>query len=181
MALAGCGVRVTAAAAPGRPTTASRTRPSTTSRPRRAHLVVVIEENHSFEPGHRLANASRINQLAASGVSLTNFYATTHPSLPNYIALTSGDTQGINSDCGQCDVNAPNLIDQLEAAKVSWHVYAQGFPGSCSRSAGAGAYAKKHVPFLYYRVGVRPARRCATRSWRSTGSRPTPRTARSRR
>lgn len=40
------------------------------------------------------------NRLAADGALLTSYFAITHPSLPNYIAMVSGDTQGIASDCG---------------------------------------------------------------------------------
>lgn len=154
--VSGCGgSHPTAQAVVGSPTAPTA---GTGPAERGAPLVVVIEENHSFGQVIGSPNASRINELARSGVSLTNMYATTHPSLPNYIALTSGDTHGITSDCGKCDIAVPNLIDQLEQAKVSWHVYAQGFPGACSRTHRAGAYAKKHVPFLYYRsVFERPA------------------------
>jgi len=123
--------------------------------------VVVIEENHSYGQIIGSVDAPKTNALAARSVSLTNFYATTHPSLPNYISLTSGDTHGITSDCGKCDVDAANIIDQFEQAKVSWHVYAQGYPGKCSGAARAGAYAKKHVPFLYYRSVISNPSVCA--------------------
>jgi hypothetical protein len=36
--------------------------------------------------------------------------------LPNYIALVSGSTRGITSDCTACKLDAPNLADSLEAA-----------------------------------------------------------------
>ena len=40
--------------------------------------------------------------------------AITQPSLPNYLALTSGTTGGISSDCTGCHLGAPNIVDQLE-------------------------------------------------------------------
>jgi hypothetical protein len=161
--LAGCGTSHSAAV---RPVVTAQKPPSrasapTAPAPKGPHLVVVIEENHSYNQIIDASVAPRANQLARSGVSLTNFYATTHPSLPNYIALTSGSTHGITQDCGKCDIDVPNLIDQLEHAKISWHVYAQGFPGQCSRTPTVGAYAKKHVPFLYYRSVFERSAVCA--------------------
>lgn len=78
-------------------------------------------------------------------------FATRHPSLPNYIALISGGTQGITSDCGKCNVNATNLVDQLQTRGISWKAYMQGLPAPCSADVSTqGAYAKKHNPFDYF-------------------------------
>lgn len=59
------------------------------------HVVIVIEENHSFSQviGNRTA-APYINQLADGGVNFVEFFAITHPSQPNYIHFFSGDNQG---------------------------------------------------------------------------------------
>jgi phosphatidylinositol-3-phosphatase len=124
-------------------------------------IVVVVEENHSYDQVIGSPEAPFLNRLAAQGTLLTGFYATTHPSLPNYIAMVSGDTQGITSDCGDCNVDAPNLADQLERAGISWTAYQQGLPAPCSDAHLAGDYAKKHDPFMYFHsVRADPAR-CA--------------------
>jgi hypothetical protein len=86
-------------------------------------------------------------------------YAITHPSLPNYLALTGGSTFGVNSDCTACSVAATGLTDQLSRAHISWKAYMEDLPHSCFRGAQAGDYAKKHDPFMYYRtVADNPAR-----------------------
>ena len=90
------------------------------------------------------------NQLARRGGLATASYAITHPSLPNYLALTSGSTHGISSDCTSCSVNAPNLVDQLTSAGISWKAYLQDVPGPCFTGTSAGNYAKRHNPFIYY-------------------------------
>jgi len=51
-----------------------------------------------------------------------------HPSLPNYLALVSGSTQGVTSDCTSCQVAARNLADTLEGAGKTWKTYAEGLP-----------------------------------------------------
>jgi phosphatidylinositol-3-phosphatase len=72
------------------------------------------------------------------------------PSLPDYLALTSGSTHGIDSDCTGCHVSSRNIVDQLEAAGISWKAYMEGIPRPCFGGASAGGYAKKHNPFAYY-------------------------------
>ena len=118
--------------------------------PRFSHVVVIVFENHEY--GQIIGNpdAPSFNALASSNALLTNYYAVAHPSLPNYIAMISGSTQGITSDCTSCRVDAPNLADSLESANKSWKVYAEGLPSPGFTGAGSGLYAKKHVPFLYF-------------------------------
>jgi phosphatidylinositol-3-phosphatase len=167
LALAGCGGGQGPAttptslpattAAPGT-SAPGRTAPATRG-PRR--IVVVVEENHSYDQVIGSPEAPFLNRLAGQGTLLTRFYATTHPSLPNYIAMVSGGTQGITSDCGDCNVDTPNLADQLERAGISWKAYQQGLPAPCSDAHVAGDYAKKHDPFMYFHsVRADPAR-CA--------------------
>jgi phospholipase C len=91
---------------------------------------------------------------------LTGYTGVAHPSLPNYLALVSGSTQGIASDCTDCVVAARSLADTLAAAGRTWKTYAEGLPYAGFTGASAGRYAKKHVPFLYFRDVLRsPARR----------------------
>jgi hypothetical protein len=63
-----------------------------------AHIVVVVEENHSFSEIIGNPQAPYINSLASAGVLLTNYNAITHPSEPNYFALYAGSTFGIQDD-----------------------------------------------------------------------------------
>ena len=45
--------------------------------------------------------APYLNALARQSAVAANYYAITHPSLPNYLALTGGSTLGYSgSDCG---------------------------------------------------------------------------------
>jgi hypothetical protein len=100
------------------------------------------------------------NALARRYGLATQSYAITHPSLPNYLALTSGSTQGVSSDCTDCHVAARNIVDQLEAARISWRAYLEGLPSSCFKGAAAGGYAQKHNPFIYYQDIADSPRRC---------------------
>jgi phospholipase C len=112
------------------------------------HLIVVIEENHSFEQIIGSPAAPFLNRLATQGTLLTDYYAITHPSLPNYVALLSGRTP-IESNCRGCTFTGPTLVDQLEAGHISWAAYFQGLPRPCSTVAGAGAYTEAVDPFMH--------------------------------
>jgi phospholipase C len=127
--------------------------------PRR--IIVVVEENHSFDQIIGSPQAPFLNRLAGQSTLLTSFFAITHPSLPNYLALLSGDTQGITSDCGGCNVDAANLVDQLERAGISWKAYMEDLPAPCSDARRAGPYAKKHDPFMYFASIRDDPSRCA--------------------
>ena len=61
------------------------------------HIVVVVEENHSFQNVIGNPQAPYFNLLANTGVSLTNYHAITHPSQPNYFALFAGSTFGADN------------------------------------------------------------------------------------
>jgi hypothetical protein len=150
--LAGCGVPL---AGPPHPLAGLPTAPH--ARP--AHLIVVVEENHSFEQIVGSPSAPFFNELARRGTLLTEFYAITHPSLPNYVALLSGHTDRIESNCHGCTLGGRTLVDQLEARHISWAAYLEGLPAPCSTVAGAGAYTEAVDPFMHAaRIRDDPAR-----------------------
>lgn len=113
-------------------------------------IVVIVMENKEDTDVIGSSAAPYENELAHRYGLATESFAITHPSLPNYIALTSGSTHGISSDCTSCSVNAPNLGEQLSGADISWMGYFQDVPGTCYTGATAGNYAKRHNPFIYY-------------------------------
>ncbi len=153
LTVCGCG-----AARPGRalslPAQASALPASASS-----HVVVIVMENEEATDVIGSSEAPFVNRLARRFALATHYFGVAHPSLPNYLALTGGSTFGISSDCTDCTVSATNLVDQLEAAKVSWRAYMEDLPHACDTTAGTGGYAKKHDPFLYYRdVYLNPGR-----------------------
>lgn len=103
--------------------------------------------------GYNAAMATpQLSSLAHQWSYASNYYATTHPSLPNYISLTGGSTFGISSDCISCFVNEPNLPTELTSKGVTWGAYMESVPGDCYLSpyAPGGQYAGKHDPFVYF-------------------------------
>jgi acid phosphatase len=135
---------------------------ATTALPRSpsSHVVTIVMENAEYGEVIGSSQAPYVNALARRYGSATQSFAITHPSLPNYLALTSGSTRGVSSDCTDCHVSAPNIVDQLEAAGISWAAYLEDVPRPCFGGAGAGGYAKKHNPFIYYDDIAESASRC---------------------
>ena len=115
------------------------------------HVVLIVFENKEESSVLGRRDAPTFNAMAKRYARLTRYYAVTHPSLPNYLALASGTTAGITSDCTDCIVSARNLADTLEAAGLTWKAYAEGLPSAGFTGAFSGRYAKKHMPFLYFR------------------------------
>jgi hypothetical protein len=114
-----------------------------------SHVIVMIFENEEITNIIGNSSLSNFNGLAQQYALLTNDYAVAHPSLPNYIALTSGDTQGITSDCTNCFINATNLPDLVESSGRTWKDYMEDMPAACTLG-DFGDYAQKHNPFIYY-------------------------------
>jgi phosphatidylinositol-3-phosphatase len=119
--------------------------------PRFEHVLVVVLENKSQSNLLGSADAPNFNRLAKRYALLSRYGGVAHPSLPNYLALISGSTHGIRSDCTSCVVSARNLADTLEQGQLSWKTYAEGLPRAGFTGASSGRYAKKHVPFLYFK------------------------------
>src|SRR5438046_146767 len=88
------------------------------------HIVLIVFENKEEISVLGRRDAPTFNEMAKRYARLTRYYAVTHPSLPNYLALVSGTTAGITSDCTDCIVSARNLADTLEAGGLTWKAYA---------------------------------------------------------
>jgi hypothetical protein len=162
----------TAAARTSIPTTSVRptvaARPS--GSPATAHVWWIVMENHEY--GSIIGNpaAPYLNGLATSYGLATNYYATGHPSEPNYIAMVAGSTLGVASD-GTYDLTAANLFHQLADAGRPWRAYQQDDPGGCftgssARGGGdgpgaAGEYARKHDPAISFVAVSRVSAQCA--------------------
>ena len=126
-----------------------------------SRAIVVVMENK--ERGSVLGSSSApyVNRLARRYAAPRSYFGVAHPSLPNYLALIGGSTFGVRSDCSGCNQTATTLVDQLEAAHISWKAYMEAMPRPCYPGASAGNYAKKHDPFAYFTTITRVPTRCA--------------------
>jgi phospholipase C len=112
------------------------------------HVVVVIEENHSFSEIVGSPSAPYISSLASAGATMTQSFAVTHPSQPNYLALFSGSTQGVSSDSCPHTFSAENLGHQIIAAGGTFAGYSETMPAAGYTGCTSGRYARKHNPWV---------------------------------
>ena len=75
------------------------------------HVISIVMENHSF--GEVDSRSPYLNRLAAACGLADNYSGITHPSLPNYIAMTSGGTARITDDCTDCSVSTSSIFGQV--------------------------------------------------------------------
>jgi hypothetical protein len=113
------------------------------------HVVWIVFENKGYGDVIGSQNAPYINSLASQCGLATNFYAETHPSLPNYIAMTSGSTQGVadDGDPASHPLDVPSIFSQLGTG--GWRSLEESMPSNCYLSS-SGLYAVRHNPAAYY-------------------------------
>ena len=99
------------------------------------------------DEGDALRDGPYLASLAATGAPLTDMHAETHPSQPNYLALFSGDTQGIGDDRCPLTFDAPNLAGELTSAGFTFAGYSEDLPHPGYTGCTAGDYARKHSPW----------------------------------
>jgi len=103
-------------------------------------VFVIVMENKEYGSVIGSSSAPYENALATECGLAGNYHGVTHPSLPNYIAATSGGTQGISDDCGpsECPRRVQSLFGQLQAAGMTWTAYDESMPAPCSLSDDSG-------------------------------------------
>lgn len=118
--------------------------------PAPAHVIVVMEENHSYSEIIGSAQAPYINSLAAQGALFTQSFAIGHPSEPNYLELFSGSNQGITDDSCPHTFSTASLESELLAEHKTFTGYSEDLPQAGSFVCTAGEYARKHVPWTNF-------------------------------
>ncbi len=157
-------------------------RSKTTQIPMFTHVFVIMMENTSLstlETAITGGTAPNLKTWQGAYATGADYHGVTHPSLPNYISLTSGGPQGIGCDClakpgsgscfpvldvclsCSCNQSVTNFADQLEAAQPAktWMDFGEDMGTPCNLT-DSGNYAQRHNPFLYYDDIQSNATRC---------------------
>lgn len=138
------------------------THPATVS-----HVMVILFENRSYGGVVGKSSAPYLNKTLIPGCGLaTDYHSYSHPSTPNYLALTSGTAQGkaTAKDClpSGCPQPQDSIFSQLGTLGGTWRGYAEAMPANCDRgnydntgfvnangSTGEYYYVR-HAPAPYY-------------------------------
>jgi hypothetical protein len=142
------------------------------------HIFVIMMENTGYDtlltPSN--TNTQFIQLMATHDALETDYFGVTHESLPNYVAATSGNTWGSNSDAeAQANdgyLDHTTVFDQFAQSGISWKAYMEGlpYPGyagtygdckvgttpsnattpTCASGHKTALYARKHNPVMQY-------------------------------
>ncbi|KAL5363459.1 phosphoesterase family-domain-containing protein [Aspergillus floccosus] len=117
-------------------------------------FVQIWLENQDYSAAIKDKNLA---YLASLGITLTNYFAITHPSQPNYVAAVGGNTFGITDDSTHyISSSTKTIVDLLEDAGISWSLYQEDMPYSGfeanyrNQKTGANDYVRKHNPLMSY-------------------------------
>jgi len=113
------------------------------------HVLVLVEENHSYESVIGNSAMPYTNSLAQKYALATQYFANRHNSLPNYFMLTVGDMVTTN-DLYTGTVTEDNVVQALTSAGKSWRIYAESLPSPGFTGVANAPYARDHNPFTYF-------------------------------
>src|SRR5881398_3655892 len=121
-----------------------------------SHVFVILMENHNWSSIKGSVSAPYINNTLLPMASYCDQYYNPpgmHPSEPNYLWLEAGTNFGILNDglpSSNHQSSTQHLVDQLEAAGLTWKAYAEGISGAACPVTNSGKYAPKHLPFVFF-------------------------------
>jgi acid phosphatase len=118
------------------------------SQPTFKEVVLVVEENHSYSEVIGNSSMPYLNSLASQYGLATQYFANAHPSLPNYLALTTGLTETFD-DNFKGTIKDDNVVRELVQAGKSWKAYAESLPSTGFNGPDSNLYARRHNPFTY--------------------------------
>lgn len=116
--------------------------------PQFGHVVLVVEENHGYSEVIGNSSMPYLNSLATQYGSATQYFANTHPSIGNYLMMTTGQII-TNDDSFSGTVGVDNVVRQLLASGKTYKSYAENLPSVGYTGGDAYPYAKRHNPLAY--------------------------------
>ncbi|HKT50355.1 MAG TPA: alkaline phosphatase family protein [Candidatus Angelobacter sp.] len=113
-----------------------------------SHVIIVVEENHSYSQIIGNSNLPFLNSLASKYSLATQYYANVHPSIGNYFMLTTG--QIVTNDAGHVPiVTADNVVRRILTAGKTWKSYLESVPSVGYLGPDKFPYTRGHNPISY--------------------------------
>ena len=113
------------------------------------HVVVVVLENHSFSQVIGSPSMPYLNSLANAHSLATNYFGNVHPSIGNYLMLTTGLIETTDDNSTQT-FSGDNIERALIGAGKSWKAYMESMPSAGYLGPNTGFYLRHHNPFAYF-------------------------------
>jgi phosphatidylinositol-3-phosphatase len=122
--------------------------PIPASQPTFSHVVVVVEENHSYSDVIGSSAMPYLNSLASQYGLATQYFANGHPSMPNYLMLTTGQMETFDDNFSGT-ISDDNVVRELVQAGKSWKAYEESIPSPGYLGGDVAPYVRRHNPFSY--------------------------------
>jgi phospholipase C len=122
--------------------------PVPASQPTFSHVVLVVEENHSYPSVIGNSSMPYFNSLASKYGLATQYFANAHPSIPNYLMLTTGMMETLNDNFSGT-ISDDNVVRELVKAGKTWKAYEEALPSTGYTGDDTGLYLRHHDPFVY--------------------------------
>ena len=122
--------------------------PPTVDQPTFSHVVLLVEENHSYSAVVGNPSMPYFNSLVSQYGLATQYFADAHPSIPNYLMLTTGRTETFDNDFSGT-ISDDNVVRELVKAGKTWKCYAESLPAPGYLGSDTGLYVRRHDPFTY--------------------------------
>lgn len=136
-----------------------RASPSDAAVPQFGNVFLIVGENTDYSQLTKNTAPYLMGTVKPESAWLTNYWATTHYSESNYVAMTSGQFTACEQKDGSiasCHQNVPNLFHQLDSFGAGgWTSWMESMPTPCDISGAGGnstlnKYAPKHNPALIF-------------------------------
>lgn len=127
--------------------------------PRFGHVFVIIGENTDYQHLTTTNAPYLTTTILPSSAWFENYYAATHWSQANYVALTSGQfTACEQADKGYaCRDSVDNVFHQLDGAGKSWKVWLEAGSAKCDTGSGGTCTSNDPCPLTgFYTTGNPP-------------------------
>jgi acid phosphatase len=114
-----------------------------------SHVILVVEENHSYaEVVKDNSSMPYFNSLASQYGVAAQYFADAHPSLPNYLMLTTGLMETFDDNFSGT-ISDDNVVRELVKAGKTWKSYAESLPSPGYLGGDSDPYVRHHNPFTY--------------------------------
>ena len=122
--------------------------PALPNQPTFGHVFLVVEENHSYSDVIGSGSMPYLNNLASQYGLATQYFANAHPSMPNYLMVTTGMMETLDDDFSGT-ISDDNIVRELVKAGKSWRAYEESIPSAGYLGSDAPPYVRRHNPFSF--------------------------------
>jgi len=113
-----------------------------------SHVFLVVEENHSFTDVIGNSSMPYLNSLASKYGLAKQYFANAHPSIPNYLMLTTGQMETFDDNFSGT-IGDDNVVRELVSAGKTWKTYQESIPSAGYLGGDASPYVRRHNPFSF--------------------------------